>query len=171
MPGITTNFGDIGFLSDSSDAEIFGLFQTSVLHNLVHLAFGVAGLAMSRRADRARTYLLSAGVIYLVMFVYGLFVGSREDEKWINFIPVNNEDDVQHLLLGLGLLAGPLASRRRKSSERVEPRVEAAPARSTTTSRIGREPGLADQPLARDPTEQPGVANRTDAGRARTTRP
>ena len=42
IPGITSNFDDIAFAGDGSDAEIFGLFQTSILHNIVHLLFGVA---------------------------------------------------------------------------------------------------------------------------------
>ena len=170
IPGITTNFDDLGFMSDSSDAEIFGLFQTSILHNLVHLIFGVAGLAMSRRADRARSYLLGAGVIYVVLFVYGLFVGGREDEKWINFIPVNNEDDVLHLLLGVGLLVAYFASRRRTSGEPAEPRRVAAPARQTTVSQVDRDHHVADEPIRRDPAEEPRVADRTDAGPTRTPR-
>ncbi len=47
IPGITTNFGDMDFATDESKADIFGIFQTSVLHNIVHLLFGVLGIAMS----------------------------------------------------------------------------------------------------------------------------
>jgi hypothetical protein len=111
IPGITTNYDDMGFAGDKSDPELLGLFQTSVLHNLVHLAFGVALLVASRRWDRARTALLVSGVIYFVLFVYGLFVGGGTDDS-ANFIPVNNEDDVLHLLLSLGMLGAWAATRR-----------------------------------------------------------
>ena len=162
IPGLTTNFDDMGFMSDSSDAEVFGLFQTSVLHNLVHLAFGVAGLAMSRRADRARKYLLGSGVIYLVLFVYGLFVGGRENEKWINFIPVNNEDDVLHLVLGLGLLAAYLLSRARDRHRAVEQphRERTTVATDRRVAVVDRDAEVADAPLAREPISGNGVGER-----------
>jgi uncharacterized membrane protein YuzA (DUF378 family) len=116
IPGLTSNFDDIKFAGDGSDAEIFGLFQTSILHNIVHLLFGVAGLVMSRRWDRASNYLLGSGLIYVLLVVYGLFVG-KDDTGGENFIPLNNEDDVLHGVLALGLLgAWALTRRERRAS-------------------------------------------------------
>jgi hypothetical protein len=86
IPGITTNFDDLSFAGHNSDARLFGLFQVSILHNIVHLLFGIAGLAMARTAAQARTYLVFGGAIYLVLFVYGLIVGQ---ESAANFVPVN----------------------------------------------------------------------------------
>jgi Domain of unknown function (DUF4383) len=99
-PGITTNFGDLSFAGHNSDAKLFGLFQVSILHNIVHLLFGIAGLAMARTAAQARTYLVFGGAIYLVLFVYGLIVGQ---ESAANFVPVNTADDFLHLILGIGM--------------------------------------------------------------------
>jgi hypothetical protein len=48
---------------------LFGLFQVSILHNIVHLLFGIAGLAIARTAAQARTYLVFGGAIYLVLFL------------------------------------------------------------------------------------------------------
>src|SRR5688500_13613443 len=42
IPGITTNAGDITFNDHHSDTELLGIFQVSILHNIVHLLFGVA---------------------------------------------------------------------------------------------------------------------------------
>ena len=53
IPGITTNFGDLSFAGHESDARLFGLFQVSILHNIVHLLFGIAGLALARTAAQA----------------------------------------------------------------------------------------------------------------------
>ncbi|HEU4943435.1 MAG TPA: DUF4383 domain-containing protein, partial [Gaiellaceae bacterium] len=75
---------------------------------IVHLLFGIAGIALARTVDGAQKYLLWGGVIYIVLFVYGLFVSEGSDA---NFVPVNNADDVLHLILGLGLLAGWFVSR------------------------------------------------------------
>lgn len=36
-----------------SNAKLLGLFEVSILHNIVHLLYGVAGLAMARSARSA----------------------------------------------------------------------------------------------------------------------
>ncbi|MFD5268858.1 DUF4383 domain-containing protein [Streptomyces sp. NPDC058335] len=110
IPGITTDYDTMKFASHDSGAELFGIFQISVLHNIVHLLFGVAGLAMARTASGARTYLLAGGAIYLVLWLYGLFVGHTSDA---NFVPLNNADDWLHFVLGIGMIAlGALLTRR-----------------------------------------------------------
>jgi hypothetical protein len=101
IPGITTNLGDIEFAGKDSPSELLGIFQVSILHNIVHLLFGIAGVALSRTTANARMYLLYSGVIYVVLFVYGFFVGADDDS---NFIPINGADDVLHLVLAIGLL-------------------------------------------------------------------
>jgi hypothetical protein len=101
IPGITTNLGDIEFAGKDSPSELLGIFKVSILHNIVHLLFGIAGIALSRTTANAKAYLLYSGVIYVVLFVYGLFVGVRDAA---NFIPVNTADDVLHLVLAVGLL-------------------------------------------------------------------
>src|SRR3954447_19435015 len=64
IPGITTNYDTMTFASHDSDAKLLGLFEVSVLHNIVHLLFGVVGLAMARTWNGARTYLIAGGAIY-----------------------------------------------------------------------------------------------------------
>jgi len=109
IPGITTSYSEMSFAGPESDAMLLGLFQVSILHNIVHLLFGVAGLAMARRADSARTYLVGGGVIYLMLWIYGLVV---DKSSTANFVPFNNADNWLHLGLGLGMIGlGVLASR------------------------------------------------------------
>src|SRR3954451_14306233 len=102
IPGITTHYGDMGFAGHESAAKLLGVFQVSVLHNLVHLAFGIVGLVAAKTARAARSFLVVGGVIYLALFVYGLIVDAGDDG---NFVPVNNADDWLHLILGLGMVA------------------------------------------------------------------
>jgi hypothetical protein len=102
IPGITTNYDDLSFAGHDSDAKLLGLFQVSVLHNIVHLLFGVAGLALARTWEGARQYLLGGGVVYLILFVYGLFSSGKD--TGVNWIPVNWADTILHLVLGLGLI-------------------------------------------------------------------
>jgi hypothetical protein len=113
IPGITTNYGDMSFAGHNSDAELLGIFQTSILHNIVHLLFGIAGIAMSRTWDGARTYLLGGGVIYVVLWIYGLVVGP---ESGANFVPVNTADDWLHLVLAVGLIGGGVLLSRNRAT-------------------------------------------------------
>jgi hypothetical protein len=110
VPGITQNYDTLGAAGHESEAMLLGIFQVSILHNIVHLLFGVAGLAMARRAASARTYLVGGGLIYLLLWLYGLFI---DKESQANFVPVNSADDWLHLVLGAGMIAlGVLLSRR-----------------------------------------------------------
>ncbi|GAA0711329.1 DUF4383 domain-containing protein [Dactylosporangium roseum] len=106
IPGITTNYDTLQFAGHDSGAELLGVFQVSILHNIVHLLFGVAGLALARCADTARLYLIGGGAIYLVLFLYGLVIGHGSDA---NFVPVNAADNWLHLILGLGMIGLGLA--------------------------------------------------------------
>jgi len=110
IPGVTTNYGDMTFAGHHSDAHLLGVFQVSILHNIVHLLFGIAGLALARTASGARTYLIGGGAVYLVLWLFGLIVG---EDTAANFVPVNTADDWLHLFLGLGMIAlGVLLTRR-----------------------------------------------------------
>lgn len=113
IPGITTNYGSMEFAGHESSAELLGIFQVSVLHNLVHLLFGVAGLAMSRSWAGARTFLTVGGVIYLVLWLYGLLI---DQHTAANFVPLNGADNWLHLVLGAGMLALGLALGRRPAT-------------------------------------------------------
>jgi hypothetical protein len=101
IPGITSNYDAMEFAGHKSHAELLGIFQVSILHNVVHLLFGAAGLALARRADTARAYLIGGGAIYLVLWIYGLIIDKTSDA---NFVPVNNADNWLHLLLGVGMV-------------------------------------------------------------------
>lgn len=102
VPGITSNHDAIRLAGHASGALLLGIFQVSVLHNAVHLLFGVAGVLMSRTHPQARNFLIYGGVIYLVLWLYGLLVG---DPIPANFIPANDADNWLHLVLGLAMIA------------------------------------------------------------------
>ena len=99
--------GVAGFLTEggmSMSAEphglLLGLFPVNLLHNVVHLLFGVWGLAASRSFAGAKSYAQIGGVIYLVLAVLGFVAPTT-----FGFIPIGGNDIWLHAVLGL-VLAG-----------------------------------------------------------------
>ncbi|GAA1659496.1 DUF4383 domain-containing protein [Glycomyces endophyticus] len=112
VPGVTTGFDAMTFAGHHSDARLLGVFEVSVLHNVVHLLFGVVGFLMVRTAAASVTYLLTGGAIYLVLWLYGLLI---DLDSAANFVPVNDADNWLHLGLAVGMLAlGALFARQAK---------------------------------------------------------
>jgi hypothetical protein len=102
IPGITTHYGDMSGAGHDSMAKLLGVFQVSILHNIVHLLFGIAGIALSRDDARARAFLTGGGAIYLVLWIYGLVIDQTSSA---NFVPVNTADNWLHFVLGAGMIA------------------------------------------------------------------
>src|SRR3954462_2569605 len=97
IPGITTHYGDLSFAGDGSTAKLLGIFQVSILHNIVHVLFGLAGLALARTWDGARTFLIGGGIVYLVLWLLGIVGGA-------DWIPAISADDWLLFLLGIGMV-------------------------------------------------------------------
>jgi arginine exporter protein ArgO len=100
IPGITTNYGDMTFAGHDSGAELLGIFQVNVLHNIVHLLFAV-GILMARTHSSAVTYLIGGGIIYAVVWLYGLAI---DLDSTANFISLNRADNWLHLALAVGMV-------------------------------------------------------------------
>ena len=111
IPGITTHYGDMSFAGSGSDAKLLGIFQVSILHNIVHLLFGIAGLALARTAEGARTFLIGGGVVYLVLWLLGIVGGA-------DWVPTNTADNWLHFVLGLGMIALGFVTGRAVARER-----------------------------------------------------
>jgi len=116
IPGITTNlYSGLPFAGHEASAELLGIFKVSVLHNLVHILFGVAGLALSRSLDGARGFLLGGGAIYLVLWLYGLVIDQASSA---NFVPIDTADNWLHFVLGAAMVALGLALGRERPASR-----------------------------------------------------
>ena len=99
IPGITTNLYDgLEFAGNDGNAELLGLFKVSILHNLVHLLYGIVGLALARTWSGARTFLIGGGVVYIVLWVVGLIGGA-------DWVPVDAADNWLHFVLGVVMVA------------------------------------------------------------------
>jgi hypothetical protein len=107
VAGIIGFFYEAEFTSDEQVRDaVFGILDVNGWHNLVHIAIGALGLiAFAAGAYAARTYALALGLVYVVVAAWGFIVG--DGDSILSIIPVNTEDNVLHLALGLlGLAAG-----------------------------------------------------------------
>jgi hypothetical protein len=105
--------GIIGFFYNSEFTsneaihdDVFGILSVNGWHNLVHIATGALGvLAFFGGARSSRTYALGIGVVYLAVAAWGFAIGSGD--SILGIIPINTEDTILHLVLGvLGVGAG-----------------------------------------------------------------
>jgi arginine exporter protein ArgO len=109
VPGVTTDYDQLMVAGHHSGSLLLGLFQVSVLHNIVHLLFGVAGVALARTAAGARHFLIYGGVVYAVLWIYGLVI---DFDSAANVVPLNAADNWLHLILAVTMIAlGVLLSR------------------------------------------------------------
>lgn len=88
----SASFGGPGQVDDA-----LGILAVNAWHNLFHIVTGAIGLLVAGYA--ARQYALWLGLLYLVVAVWGFVIG--DGASILGFIPVNTEDSVLHLVLGL----------------------------------------------------------------------
>ena len=115
--------GILGFIADSSfgagsdvQGSDFIIFEVNGWHNLVHIASGLAGIALSRRADSARLFALGFGAVYLLVTILGFIDGNDV----LGLFPVDAADNVLHLAIaavgiGAGLASSPAPRTRREA--------------------------------------------------------
>ena len=115
--GALTIAGIIGFFYDSgfdtgsglTSEAVFGVLEVNGWHNVVHLATGLLGLAAAGYAPRA--YALVLGLTYVVVAIWGFAETTNGFGVILDFLPVNTEDNILHLVLGLTGLAAGAATR------------------------------------------------------------
>lgn len=84
----------------ASAARALGIFPVNLLHNVVHLVFGIWGLAASRSWDGSKHFFVWAGVIYAILTVLA-FVSPNG----FGFVPLGGPDIGLHCLLAIVMLA------------------------------------------------------------------
>ena len=84
--------------ADPAPAMLLGLFPVNLLHNIVHLLFGVWGLVGSRSFSGAKTYATAVGVIYIVLAICGFFIPTT-----FGLIPIGGNDIWLHAVIGIVL--------------------------------------------------------------------
>jgi hypothetical protein len=77
---------------------LLGMFPVNPLHNIVHLAFGLWGLAASRSLGQAVLYARGVAIIYAVLTIAGMIPGL---DNLFGLVPLYGNDIWLHGLLAL----------------------------------------------------------------------
>jgi hypothetical protein len=110
--------GILGFFYESSFSTgddtlvdrdaVLGILDVNGWHNVVHILSGVAGLAVAGSYANSRLYALGFGAVYILVTILGFIAG--DGDSILKLIPVNTEDNVLHLLIGIAGIAAGMAT-------------------------------------------------------------
>jgi uncharacterized protein DUF4383 len=101
--------GGLVMTMDPTTGMVLGIFPVNLLHNIVHLAFGVWGLIGSRTWSGSKSFFTAGGVIYVVLTLVGFL-----SPTGFGLVPLGGNDIWLHAvlaiaMLGIGLTAKPAA--------------------------------------------------------------
>jgi hypothetical protein len=110
--------GILGFFYEASFAvgdetlrereAVLGILDVNGWHNVVHLASGALGLAVAGSYSGARAYAFGLGAVYIVITILGFAYG--DGDSIFSLIPINTEDNILHLLIGIAGIGAGLAT-------------------------------------------------------------
>jgi hypothetical protein len=108
--------GILGFFYEASFAtgddakadKVLDILAVNGWHNLVHVATGVLGLAVAGSYANARLYALGLGAVYIALGIIGLLMDNPD--LLLDIVPLNDEDNVLHLLIGVAGIGAGLAT-------------------------------------------------------------
>jgi hypothetical protein len=81
-----------------SFGRLMGLFPVNALHNLVHIIFGIWGIAAYRSYTGARGYSKAVAIIYAVLAVMGIIPGLNTT---FGLIPLYGHDIWLHAVIAI----------------------------------------------------------------------
>ena len=83
---------------DAMHGRALGLFPVNILHDLVHVIFGVWGIAASRSLAGAKSYARITAVVYALFVVMGLLPVLNTT---FGLVPLHGNDVWLHILLAV----------------------------------------------------------------------
>ena len=100
VPGVTQMHSESHGLSVRGPGHgmLLGLFHVNLVHNLLHVLFGVAGIASSRTFSAARGYARFVAIAYGLLVVLGLIPTANTNNLW-GLAPIHGHDVWLHALI------------------------------------------------------------------------
>lgn len=99
IPGLVAPAAGPPEHATASFGHLFGLFPINALHNLVHIAFGIGGIAAYRSFSNARLYARVVAIAYAVLMIFGLIPGLN---TLFGLVPLYGHDVWLHAVLAIG---------------------------------------------------------------------
>jgi hypothetical protein len=85
---------------DPNTGMILGVFPVNLLHNIVHLLFGIWGLVASRNWAGSKQFFTVGGIIYVVLTVVGFL-----SPTGFGLVPIGGANIGLHAVLAVAMLA------------------------------------------------------------------
>jgi hypothetical protein len=100
VPGVTRMHTEHEHLSVHGPGHgmLLGLFHVNLVHNLLHIAFGVAGILCSQSGSAARGYARFVAIAYGLLVILGLISAANTNYLW-GLAPIHGHDVWLHALV------------------------------------------------------------------------
>ena len=98
IPGLSPVHDHPGLTMDAGSRLALGLFPVNLLHNIIHVLFGLWGLAAARSFAGSRAYARAVAIIYGLLTVMGLIPALNTT---FGLVPIYGNDVWLHALLAL----------------------------------------------------------------------
>ncbi len=108
IPGLLTPAATPGVTVNVLNGYLLGAFPVNIVHTLVHLILGIWGIVAYRSFTGSRAFARTAGVILIVLFIFGLIPGLN---VLFGLAPLNGADIWLHLISGIIALYFGLTAR------------------------------------------------------------
>jgi hypothetical protein len=92
--------GGLVMAMDPKTGMVLGVFPVNLLHNIVHLLFGIWGLVASRTWAGSKQFFTVGGIIYVVLTVLGFL-----SPTGFGLVPLGGADIGLHAVLAVAMLA------------------------------------------------------------------
>jgi hypothetical protein len=105
--GFIPGLNDMGHMGHPGDAGVtmktmfgyeLGMFPVNVIHDVVHILFGIWGILAARSLAGARSYFRVVAIVYALLTVLGLLPATYTT---FGMIPIYGNDVWLHLVLAL----------------------------------------------------------------------
>ena len=101
IPGLVTTGEDHGLhVTGPGTGYLLGLFHVNVIHNLVHILFGVWGIIAYKRYDASRSYARVVAIAYAALALIGVCPSPRINTVF-GLVPIHGHDVWLHAVIAL----------------------------------------------------------------------
>jgi hypothetical protein len=99
IPGLVTENGHDLHVKGPGTGYLLGLFHVNILHNAIHLLFGVWGIVAWRSFDASRMYARVVAIAYGVFAVLGILPAPMNTV--FGLVPIHGHDVWLHAVIAI----------------------------------------------------------------------